>query len=71
MAGHHVVIGSWDQGRRKGEPYLRLYEARCDPCRWRSEHTLHLWQARTWADAHQGIEPAQAPPWARGPGRTQ
>jgi hypothetical protein len=66
MTGHHIVIAAWDQGRRKGEPYVRMYEARCDPCRWRSEHTPYLWQVRAWADVHEGKDPP--PPWKRGPG---
>lgn len=66
---HHVVIAAWWQGRGRGEPYVRLHEARCDPCRWRSPHTDQLWQARAWADDHQGID-RSAPDWARGPGGT-
>ena len=51
---HHIVIGSWEQGRRKGEPYIRLYEARCDPCHWRSPHTDQQVVARAWAAQHTG-----------------
>jgi hypothetical protein len=67
VTGHRIVIASWEQGRRKGEPYVRLYEARCDPCRWLSAHTGNAWQARIWADRHAGVDRA-APDWQRGPG---
>lgn len=63
---HHVVVASWEQGGRPGE-YTRLYEVRCDPCRWRSKHTDNHLLARTWAADHQGIT-RDAPHWQRGPG---
>jgi len=66
---HHVVVASWEQGGRRGDPYTRLYEVRCDPCKWRSQHTDQQWQARRWADDHQGLDRSAAP-WARGPGAT-
>jgi hypothetical protein len=67
MTGHSIVIATWEQGRRKGEPYERLYEARCGPCRWLSPHTANQWQARLWADKHAGVD-RTAPEWQRGPG---
>jgi len=63
---HHVVLASWEQGRRHGEPYVRLYEARCDPCGWKSKHTDNHLLARTWAADHQGIA-RHTPDWQRGP----
>jgi hypothetical protein len=67
---HHVVIGSWEQGRGKGEPYVRMYEVRCDPCRWRTEPLTELWSARRISAEHQGIDELPAAPWVRGPGGT-
>lgn len=63
---HHVVIGAWWQGRGKGDPYIRMFEVRCDPCRWRSKHTDQQTLANTWAADHQGIE-RDHPDWVRGP----
>lgn len=60
---HHVVVGSWEQGGRKGEPYIRMYEVRCDPCRWRSRHTEQPWQARQWAGEHDGSLPCPGRQW--------
>jgi len=58
---HHVVVASWEQGGRRGDPYTRLYEVRCDPCKWRSRHTDQQWQARQWAGEHDGTLPDPAP----------